>query len=83
MILTHIPLKEATDQSEEQGGKRKKNKNKTVNINDSYEQIKDMIYVTKVRILKINPSKGKLTEVHDLAFLVKSWGLFKSPFPNT
>lgn len=23
--------------------------------------------------LKINPSKGKLTEVHDLAFHVKSW----------
>lgn len=41
-----------------------------------------MIYVTKVRFLKINPSKGKLTEVHDLAFLVKSWGLLKSPFPT-
>lgn len=31
------------------------------------------MYVTKVKIFKINPSKRKLTEVHDLAFLVKSW----------
>lgn len=35
--------------------------------------IKDMMYATKVKICKINPPKGKLTEVHDLAFLVRSW----------
>ena len=33
-ILTHIPLEEATDQPEEQGGKKRKKK---VNFSDSYK----------------------------------------------
>lgn len=32
-----------------------------------------MIFVTKLSFLLFNPSKGKLTEVSCLAFLVKSW----------
>lgn len=68
-ILTHIPLEEATDQSEEQGkGKEKK---KIVNINDSYKNY----LCNKVRwlLFLINPSKRKLTEVSCLIFLIKSW----------